>query len=1047
MRRFLTTILALFVGCTLFGQGKRYQRPVANRVVKTINTQWTFNYFPEEKAENGGYEDPALDDSEWSYVAIPHTWQTYETTRELHPYIRNVSAKDDPYWWNGWGWYRKHLVIGKEYAGRNVYLEFDGVQKYSKVYVNGHYLGDHKGGFTSFYMDATEAIRFGEDNVIVVAVNNALNDRYNIPPMNAGNWSVYGGIVRDVRLVITDRLNVPYQGSYKHEGGTFITTPFVSSKSADVQIKTYVQNNFSEARETRVVTYLANSNNIVFDRQESRRMIRPGEIAEFVQHSAPVKNPNLWSPQTPYIYNAYTEVYDGKRLADTYHSTFGIRSIAWDYDLHRLILNGEVTHLHGINRHEEYIWLGQAFPKWIAERDLNDIAKGLEVNYMRTAHYPNAPYVYYFMDQNGICINEELPNIKNQEFDPVVQEQNCREMIRRDRNHPSIIIWSMGNETDHACDSRYAWEEDKSRIITVRQPYNDSYNPVYCPHTDAEMPVESFLRCTIRGWYDVDDRNQEPDDQQWAGTDNWQHVKSNEYNMISNHNGTVWLYADHGADREYVGAPLKHVNPKGWVDSWRTPKYVYYLWQANFAKKPMVFIMPHFWRSQYIGQKKDFTVDSNCEQVELFVNGKSQGILYPTKQNNYNVTFKDILVEQGTIEAVASRKDGTRVADKVVMAGEPAALTIVPTATRMMSSPDNIIEFRVDAVDKNGVHVYGANPTLKFHVEGPAKLIGPEIYLSDRDKTEEYEGTMYIDVPVTNLIRAVGKTGKVKITVSATGLDPASTEIDVVAYQDPAPVSGIVEPVVDFSKSKPVSINTMQANYIKAPVEMLPYQDEISFPIADQVKFRELVSDYVVKRNPTIDTRSPEFGYVLDAFEAILNSTARFTGKRGYVVADDSNFLAGQYNTSRAITKNISSKNLPRAYKDMLIEYYAHMIVAKGKDKNYLSENYLIDRIPNGGTAIVIASKGDRQGVKYLNETDLKKVMPLLYPEFASLSQDKQKEAMLLVTRINPGATFTSVRDKKTKNRTDFFTLAPESVILIPDFKALTKSEFPDKEL
>lgn len=207
---------------------------------------------------------------------------------------------------------------------------------------------------------------------------------------------------------------------------------------------------------------------------------------------------------------------------------------------------------------------------------MEDMKFGLDINYMRTAHYPNDPSVYYFMDRNGICINEELPNIKNQNFSKEVQEQNCREMIRRDRNHPSIVIWSMGNETDHACDSRYAVEEDPTRIITVRQPYNDSYNPEFCKHTDKEMPVESYLRCTIRGWYDKDDMNLEPSDGQWAGTEYWQHKLSrNPKKPISEHNGTVWLYADHGADREYVGAPLKHINPKGWVDSWRTPKYVY----------------------------------------------------------------------------------------------------------------------------------------------------------------------------------------------------------------------------------------------------------------------------------------------------------------------------------------------------------------------------------------------------------------------------------------------------------------------------------------
>ena len=603
---------------------------------------------------------------------------------------------------------------------------------------------------------------------------------------------------------------------------------------------------------------------------------------EFDQSIPKFRKPQLWSPDSPYIYNAYSEVYVGKELLDTYHSTFGIRSVAWDYNLHRLVLNGKVTHLHGINRHEEFPWLGHAFPKWIAQRDMEDMKFGLDINYMRTAHYPNDPSVYYFMDRNGICINEELPNIKNQNFSKEVQEQNCREMIRRDRNHPSIVIWSMGNETDHACDSRYAAEEDPTRIITVRQPYNDSYNPEFCKHTDKEMPVESYLRCTIRGWYDKDDMNLEPSDGQWAGTEYWQHKLSrNPKKPISEHNGTVWLYADHGADREYVGSPLKHVNPKGWVDSWRTPKYVYYLWQANFSRKPMVHIQPHFWRSQYVGQKKLITVDSNCAKVELYVNDKKVGERKPDITNDFCVEFPDVAVEQGVIEAVATHRNGTVVKDRVVMSGEPAALTIKLSADKMMSTADNIVEFKVDIVDKEGVHVYGANNTLKFHVEGPATLVGPDVYISDRDKHEEYEGTMYIDAPVINLIRAVGKTGTVTVTASATGLEPASATVEVVDYVDPAPLPGISEPRLSWEGRQHVAVNASQANFVPAPEEMRLFPGEVSFPIARRQEFRALTQAFVEEQNPGIDTSTPEFRYMLDAFSTILASTARYAGDRG----------------------------------------------------------------------------------------------------------------------------------------------------------------------
>ena len=1036
-------VLATLMSVAAYAQkSETYTVPQSARTTKTINTEWVFNYFPEPESENGGYEKPSFDDSKWTYIAIPHTWSVYETTRELHPYIRNASYKDDPYWWHGWGWYRKRIVIGEEFRGKKITFEFDGVQKYSKIYLNGKYLGDHKGGYTSFYFDATDAVIFGKENILVVAVNHTPVDRYSIPPMNAGNWVTYGGILRDVRLVITDPLNVPYQGSYKHEGGTFITTPKVNEWEALIHVKSYVQNKYGTDKNTRIVTVIADANNQVIERMESVKTVKSGEIAEFVQDAKPLRKPNLWSPETPYIYNLYTEVYDGKRLTDVYKSTFGIRSVDWDYNLHRLILNGKATHLHGINRHEEYVWLGQAFPKWIATRDMEDMKHGLEINYMRTAHYPNDPSVYYFMDRNGICINEELPNDKRQKFDEQVKEWNCREMIRRDRNHPSIILWSMGNETDDACDSRFAWEEDRTRIISVRQPYNDSYNPEFALHSDSEMPVESYLRCTIRGWYDRDDANFEPDDQQWAGTDYWQHLASRETKgLISDHNGTVWLYADHGADREYTNAPLKHVNPKGWVDSWRTPKYVYYLWKANFGVEPMVHIQPHFWRERYLRTKQKFTVDSNCETVELLVNGKSMGVKKPTKQSQYVVEFENIEVVRGTVEVVGTSKDGRQVRDRVIMAGNPARLTIETTAKQMMCTADNIIEFKVDIVDKAGVHAYGANPTLKFMVEGPAKLIGPDMYISDRDKNGEHEGTMYIDVPVTNLIRGVGKPGKVTITATALGLEPASTTIDILPYTDPNPVKGIAEPRLNTEGREPVKINLLQANFIAAPLEMKFFSAEITFPKAQQSQYRELTKKELVHLNPGIDSNSIDFQYVLDAFMDILISTTNYTGTRGYVVADDSNFIGGQYNLSRAITKYLQNKKFPQAWKDEMTRYYAGMIIGKGFDKNYMAERALLDQVPTGGKAVYVGTGSGRTDVVEIDNTDITKILEKLYPEVATWSDNDKTKALSLITAINP-----SVNSQSPRNGGRVYTATKGTVLLIPEPESLGK-KFPDVKL
>lgn len=300
------------------------------------------------------------------------------------------------------------------------------------------------------------------------------------------------------------------------------------------------------------------------------------------------------------------------------------------------------------------------------------------------------------------------------------------------------------------------------------------------------------------------------------------------------------------------------------------------------------------------------------------------------------------------------------------MSGEPAALTIKMSADKMMSTADNIVEFKVDIVDKDGVHVYGANNTLKFHVEGPATLVGPDVYISDRNKHEEYEGTMYIDAPVINPHPRRRQDGTVTDQPPrATGLKPASATVEVVGLCRSLTAAGHHRTPPEPGGRQPVAVNASQANFVPAPEEMHLFPGEVSFPIARQQDFRTLTQAFVREQNPGIDTSTPEFRYMLDAFSTILASTAHYAGDRGYIVADDYNFIAGQFNVSRAITKHLASKQLPKAYVDYMTNYYAKMIVRDGKDMNYLAVCELIDRIPEGGEAVWTGRKSSREGTAH----------------------------------------------------------------------------------
>ncbi|MDP2991402.1 MAG: glycoside hydrolase family 2 TIM barrel-domain containing protein, partial [Kiritimatiellota bacterium] len=434
--------------------------------------------------------------------------------------------------------------------------------------------------------------------------NNARIDRFRIPPMAAGNFNVYGGIYRDVRIMVKDRLHIPFQGSADHEGGTFVTTPDIRKEKSAVRVRTWVRNDHAEICDCTLLTTILDPDGKQAQSIKTARHIEPGKTLEFDQTTPPIANPHLWSLETPFVYTVISEVMAGDRLADRFESPLGFRWFRWDKAEQRLYLNDRPVDIHGTNRHQEYPWLGDAIPKWISRMDMDDIRHNLNHNFMRTAHYSHDSIIYDYADRQGIIICEEVPNIKNQDFNTDVQRQQAKEMIRRDRNHPSIFFWSVGNETDHAADSAWIVAEDTTRIVHARCVEGPSAGK-FVTHTHEDMNMEQLLKCTIRGWYDDDVKNL-PGTTQVTGNEELQHSRALANEGLTWRHGVMWLYEDHGADREYANSPLKHVNPKGWVDSWRIPKYMYYLWQANHAEKPMVFIHPHYWRSQYLGQNKDF---------------------------------------------------------------------------------------------------------------------------------------------------------------------------------------------------------------------------------------------------------------------------------------------------------------------------------------------------------------------------------------------------------------------------------------------------------
>jgi len=1008
------------------------------RLVWNINRDWTFNYKPSPQ-EISEFTKVNMNDKTWLAISLPHTWQTFETTGDIHPYIKNPSERDNSYWWKGWGYYRKHFFVAKQLKDKKVFVEFDGVQKYSRIYLNGEFIGDHKGGFNSFYFDLTPFIKWGQDNVLAVAVNNYRRDKHRIPPMTAGNWNVYGGIYRDVRLVVKNKCYIPYQGSYKHEGGTFVTTPVVSKEKARVRIKTFIKNEYAETKSCELVTEIRNAEGDVICNLEAEKLVHSGEIYAFDQLCPEINEPQLWSPEHPYLYKIISRVHINGKVEDVFESPLGFRWFSWDNATNHLYVNGQKINIKGVNRHQEYPWLGDAIPKWITLADMQDIKFGLGHNFMRAAHYPNDPYVYDFNDLFGIITVEEVPNIKSIDFDEGVQQQNVREMIRRDRNHPGIFFWSMGNETNDGADSKWAVEEDTTRIIHSRKA-EETGNFVTHDHTNLDM--ENLLRVTIRGWFDSDDApekiNSSPPNGQHASNETWQYqaamIRGQSVRGLLRDNCVGWLYEDHGCDREYKNSPLKHINYKGWVDNYRIPKYLYFLTQANYTEEPMVFIHPHFWRKKYSGQKRNITVDSNCDKVELVVNGRTEVEKYPSEETFHSVTFEGIKITEGTITAIGTKGDA-QVIHEMTMPGEPAGIILTTKQKEISADRAGLSIITAFIVDRGGHFVFDASNTLTWEVTGPAKLVGPAVYTSDIGKFEDMEGTGYIVVPVSNIIRATREPGKIKVKVSSPGLHSGEIEVKSVSPARNEQI-GIIQPVLSDKGRTAVYKDDSFVEKIAFRQVIQPIRENHHLQGKNIEHFKKSIDEFIIARKSDIIDHTY-------AYELLIDRLARVLVKMdGAMIADDYNFIITQFNTCMTLNEAIDVSNLHIEYAGLLKKYYAEKILLQQSQIDINDEITLIQSIPKNHVPLSLLKPDEiHQAGEVIDDYVTKTyhvyadnwfdAIEHVFPDFKKFDNARKKRAYEYIARMSPYVSFNNI--------TNQFVFDKNVPLIIPSVEFLEK--------
>jgi beta-galactosidase len=644
----------------LFVAGETHAQQVAPIKISgerrvNFDGNWRFHKGDAEGAENAGF-----DDSRWQLLRLPHDWAIEGPFDEK----QNPSTGGLPV--SGTGWYRKSFLLPESAKGRVFTIMFDGAMSNSTVWVNGEELGGRPYGYSSFYFNLTPHLRFGsETNVLAVRMT---------PEPNSSRWYPGAGIYRNVWLDITAPVHVA-------EWGTYVTTPNVSDEKATIAVKADIRNQQEE--EAKVVirnSVLDRSGAVVAKSSDDSTEISP-DATRTVAASLTVNNPHRWDMDDPYLYTLVTEVLDGGRVIDKYTTPFGIRTIEFTPQK-GFLLNEKVRKLHGVCLHHDLGALGTAVNRRAIERQL-EILKGAGVNAIRTSHNPPAPELLELADQMGLVVMDEafdmwrIPKVKNDysKYFDEWSERDLRDFARRDRNHPSVIIWSIGNEIPEQ-KTADGWklakrltdlfhDEDPTRPTTTNMNYwadslrnhfadqvdikGFSYQPMHYEETMKEHPdwvvygSETASCVSSRGEYHLPLLAYEKPPSHQVNSyatvaPVWAYCPDVEFtyqDKLPNVPGEfVWTGFD------YIGEPTPYWEWRsthegdwparssyfGFVDLAGFPKDRYYLYQSQWTTKPMVHLVPQNWNLQgHEGETWPVFAYSNADEVELFLNGKSLG--------------------------------------------------------------------------------------------------------------------------------------------------------------------------------------------------------------------------------------------------------------------------------------------------------------------------------------------------------------------------------------------------------------------------------------
>ena len=663
------------------------------RVVYTINDGWKFTKGSPFEAQLTG-----CDDSSWETVNIPHTWNDKDADDET------------PGFYRGPVWYRKQLFIDKSQEGRRAVIYFEGANQEVRFYLNGQFVGEHKGGYTRFCFDITPHLRYGQENLFAIYVNNVYNP--NIPPLSA-DFTFFGGIYRDVYLQFMNPVHIA-TNDYA-SSGVYIRTPEVNNSAASVEITTLLTNDMPQATEIRVENIICDADGKEVKKTQAEVKLAAGETKTDISKKIKIDSPRLWDIDDPYRYMVYTRILDKRKgtLLDEVVNPLGLRWFKFDSEK-GFFLNGKGRKLIGTARHQDYFQKGNALRDELHVQDVL-LLKEMGGNYLRVSHYPQDPVIMEMCDKLGIVTSVEIPVVnavtETEEFLHNSVEM-AKEMVRQDFNRPSVMIWGYMNEIflrrpyteGKQLEDYYRFTEKVARALeaTIREEDPSRYTmmayhnmPQY--YEDAHLTEIPMIQGwnLYQGWYEPDinefqrllDRAHKVykgkvlmGTEYGPGVDPRVHSYqperfdfSQEYGLVYHKHylnemmkrpfvagSSLWNLNDFYSESRVDAVP--HVNNKGVVGLNREKKDVYWFYKTALSRRPILVIGNREWKSRggvvNTAQKEciqSVPVFSNAEEVELFVNNKSLG--KKKIEDNYALFDVPFVGGENLLEAVAVTGD------------------------------------------------------------------------------------------------------------------------------------------------------------------------------------------------------------------------------------------------------------------------------------------------------------------------------------------------------------------------------------------------------